>query len=32
MYSIDFIKRKKQAMLVDSPTDFWFCMLKIPSV
>jgi len=29
---ISFIKRKKQAMLLYSFTDFWFFMLKISGV
>ncbi len=32
MYSIYFIKRKKQGTILYLLTDFWFCMLKIPGV
>jgi len=32
MYSIDVIKRKKNGMLLYPFTDFWFCMLRVPSV
>jgi hypothetical protein len=31
-YPIDFIKRKKQGILLYSLADFWFFMLKIPGV
>ena len=32
MYSTDFMKRKKQRILLYPFTDFWFRMLNIPGV